>query len=83
MIADAHFIVIFMKRHGMLYEAFLEAQAFHFGPKFITLKIFPLTRFAYANLMVHAVVHNFNMLRDVPVLQEDDLDWLVPQPYIC
>jgi hypothetical protein len=70
-VAEFHFLVVFLKRHNLLYEAFLEAQEKHFAPgRFTTLKLFPLTRFAYCYLMVFIVLQNWAVIRDVPSLPE-------------
>ena len=46
---DVHFAIVFVKRFGLLYEAFLEVQL-KAGIK-CALAVFPLTRFACVYLM--------------------------------
>jgi hypothetical protein len=68
---DYHFMVGFLKRHSLLYEAFMESQKDKFGAgQFKTLRQFPLTRFAYAYLMLQLVIRNWSLVRDVSALPE-------------
>ena len=58
---DAHFCVSFIKKHGLLFEEFLECQV-KLKVK-LELVLFPATRFAYLFLMVHRVQANLSVLR--------------------
>lgn len=58
---SAHFMVTFVKKHGLLYEEFLQIQK-SLGLK-RDLVTFPLTRFAYMHLMCSRVACNFSALR--------------------
>ncbi|KAK3277297.1 hypothetical protein CYMTET_14685 [Cymbomonas tetramitiformis] len=75
-VADWHFVTSFLKRHSLLYEAFLKRQskARHargrLGDGPVTLKLFPLTRFAYCYLMIHGGLRSWALLRDVPDYSE-------------
>ena len=58
--ADAHFLVTFTKKHGILFEEFLKAQA-KTSCK-LELIIFPTTRFAYLYLMCQRAAANMGAL---------------------
>ena len=67
--AEAHFIVAFVKRRSLIWEAYLRLK-----DRFKTreLKLFPLTRFAYMYLMLASVTGNWSVLNaliDDPVYQ--------------
>ena len=73
LVADFHFIIVFIKRNSLLFETFLEAQISFYGAnKFLSLRIFPLTRFAYCYLMVLCVLRNIlaAVIRDIPTWAE-------------
>ncbi|KAK3244258.1 hypothetical protein CYMTET_6821 [Cymbomonas tetramitiformis] len=65
-VADFHFVTVFLKRFSMLWETLLSAQEEKFGIHARKLKVFPLTRFAYAYLMIETTVYNWSILRDIP-----------------
>ncbi|KAK3258609.1 hypothetical protein CYMTET_32352 [Cymbomonas tetramitiformis] len=50
----------------MLWETLLEKQQEVFGNRARKLKVFPLTRFAYAYLMISCALYNWPILRDIP-----------------
>ena len=54
----------------MIFEAFNVAQRKAFGPQYKQIRPFPLTRFAYASLMVQLALANWDVLRDIPRLPE-------------
>ena len=56
---DSHFVISFVKKHGVLHELFLEIQL-ELKIK-NSLKLFPLTRFAYLCLMIHTELVNFRV----------------------
>ncbi|KAK3244397.1 hypothetical protein CYMTET_45987 [Cymbomonas tetramitiformis] len=65
-VADFYFITVFLKRYSMLWETLLEKQQEVFGNRARKLKVFPLTRFAYAYLMISCALYNWPILRDIP-----------------
>ena len=60
---DAHFVIAFIKRHGLLYEEFLLAQQKH-GIR-CALKLYPETRFGYLYLMLVCAYKNKHPMRMV------------------
>ncbi|KAK3267622.1 hypothetical protein CYMTET_23836 [Cymbomonas tetramitiformis] len=72
-IANYHFIVSFIRKHALIYEAFIARQKVLFGQHSVSLKLFPLTRFVYAYMMILAVLRNWDIIRDIPDWPEFDL----------
>ena len=58
---DAHFVVSFLKKHGLLFEEFLICQQKLQVKQ--ELVLFPATRFAYLYLMINRVLLNVSVLR--------------------
>ncbi|KAK3244949.1 hypothetical protein CYMTET_45462 [Cymbomonas tetramitiformis] len=69
-VADYHFIITFTKRYSLLYEAFMTEQTKRYGKNTISLRLFPLTRFAYVYLMLFTALRNWTVLADLPDLPE-------------
>ncbi|KAK3246606.1 hypothetical protein CYMTET_43862 [Cymbomonas tetramitiformis] len=66
-LSDFYFIVVFLKRHGLLYEAFTAEQKKRHQNKAFSLRLFPLTRFAYIYLLIYSCLRNWATLSTVSV----------------
>lgn len=58
---DAHFIVSFIKRHELIHEDFRILQE-QYNVRGGDLRLFPLTRFAYAYKMIRMIVKNWSII---------------------
>ncbi|KAK3285413.1 hypothetical protein CYMTET_6983 [Cymbomonas tetramitiformis] len=65
-VADFYFLTVFLKRYSMLWETLMDAQREKHGENARKLKVFPLTRFAFAYLMVSTALYSWSILRDIP-----------------
>ena len=61
------FIIVFILSYSSLFELFKEETESTFGKgKTTMLKLFPMTRFAYASLMIHSVLVNWRVIAGIP-----------------
>ncbi|KAK3282159.1 hypothetical protein CYMTET_10088 [Cymbomonas tetramitiformis] len=65
-VSNYYFVTVFLKRYSMLWETLADKQREKFGMHARKLKIFPLTRFAFAYYMISTALYNWTVLRDIP-----------------
>ena len=65
-IASFHFMTLFVKRYGLIFECFRAESKREYGQSAVGLCIYPLTRFAYAEKMIVNATKNKKVIKNIP-----------------